>query len=303
MLPSVRAFLSGIIDYAGLFPPAQLPLNQAISLYARYRTEPDSWMLGRFVCPVQRAGAICSPRWRVAEGADMFSVVANTGERTAIRSFSGISRFSRTRARQRRQIRRSPAGHPLADCQTQLARSTRNSGTMNLEAGIPALTTFYGPNLMRRTFRNGRPGGATRSRPPTRIQTPLRRSKRFHISQHHRRSRDCVLPTQPPLKFTVAIPSHRHYDAGLETHMHGFLNVFGAGILAHARKLSEKQIAEIIADEDAGHFVFTEDGFRWNEKLFASVAEITTARQEAVISFGSCSFDDPRDDLRKLGLL
>src|SRR6059036_759013 len=54
MLPSVRAFLAGVIDYAGLFPPAQLPLDQAIRNYARYRREPESWMLGRFVCPVAR---------------------------------------------------------------------------------------------------------------------------------------------------------------------------------------------------------------------------------------------------------
>src|SRR5436305_3553099 len=52
MLPSVRAFLAGIIDYAGLFPPAQLPLDEAIRRYARYRTEPESWMMGRFVCPL-----------------------------------------------------------------------------------------------------------------------------------------------------------------------------------------------------------------------------------------------------------
>ena len=30
ILPSVRAFLAGIIDYAGLFPPAKLPLEKAI---------------------------------------------------------------------------------------------------------------------------------------------------------------------------------------------------------------------------------------------------------------------------------
>ena len=52
MSPSLRALLHGIIDYAGLFPPANLPLDQAVRNYARYCTEPDSWMLGRFVCPV-----------------------------------------------------------------------------------------------------------------------------------------------------------------------------------------------------------------------------------------------------------
>ncbi|HYT90814.1 MAG TPA: hypothetical protein VEL76_19045, partial [Gemmataceae bacterium] len=54
MSPSLRALLSGIIDYAGLFPPAKLPLAEALRNYAGYRTEPDSWMLGRFICPAAR---------------------------------------------------------------------------------------------------------------------------------------------------------------------------------------------------------------------------------------------------------
>src|SRR3974390_3223737 len=54
MLASARAFLEGIIDYAGLFPPADLPLDQALANYLRYRREPESWMLGRFICPAGR---------------------------------------------------------------------------------------------------------------------------------------------------------------------------------------------------------------------------------------------------------
>src|SRR2546422_7259388 len=54
MSSSLRALLAGSIDYAGLFPPARLPLDQAIRNYARYRTDPAGWMLGRFVCPAAR---------------------------------------------------------------------------------------------------------------------------------------------------------------------------------------------------------------------------------------------------------
>src|SRR5260370_14371597 len=56
MNASLRALLAGIVDYAGLFPPAQLPLDQAIRDYARYRTEPEAWMLGRFVIPASQLG-------------------------------------------------------------------------------------------------------------------------------------------------------------------------------------------------------------------------------------------------------
>ena len=58
ILPSVRAFFAGIIDYAGLFPPAKLPLDRAIGNYAKYRAGRDAWMLGRFIIPAARLGEL-----------------------------------------------------------------------------------------------------------------------------------------------------------------------------------------------------------------------------------------------------
>src|SRR5579875_1274910 len=54
MFASLRALLTELIDYAGLFPPARLPLDQAIRNYARYRQGNDAWMLGRFIVPASR---------------------------------------------------------------------------------------------------------------------------------------------------------------------------------------------------------------------------------------------------------
>jgi hypothetical protein len=106
-----------------------------------------------------------------------------------------------------------------------------------------------------------------------------------------------------PLKFTAGLHHPlRHFDADLQTHMHGFLNVFGAGVLAHARELDEETIQAIIEDEDPHHFVFEEARFRWKDHS-ATLEEIVAARKYAVLSFGSCSFDEPLADLRQLGLL
>jgi hypothetical protein len=82
--------------------------------------------------------------------------------------------------------------------------------------------------------------------------------------------------------------------------MHGFLNVLVAGVLAHARDLHETEIQMILEDEDPSHFVFTEEALRWQDWQ-ATTPEIHAARQTAIGSFGSCSFDEPRDDLRALG--
>lgn len=48
---SLRVLLSEIIDYAGLFPPAQLSMPAAVQNYADYLRSEHSWMLGRFVVP------------------------------------------------------------------------------------------------------------------------------------------------------------------------------------------------------------------------------------------------------------
>src|SRR5690349_13425946 len=46
--------LSGIIDYAGLFPPAKLDLEPALDNYLRYIHGTEQWILGRFVCSVSK---------------------------------------------------------------------------------------------------------------------------------------------------------------------------------------------------------------------------------------------------------
>lgn len=84
--------------------------------------------------------------------------------------------------------------------------------------------------------------------------------------------------------------------------MHGFLNVFGGAMLGYAHDFSADQMAEVIKEEDADHFSFTDSGFRWKD-YEVSTEEIEELREVALISFGSCSFDEPREDLQKLELL
>jgi hypothetical protein len=50
--PALRALLANLIDYAGLFPPASLPLGRALAGYHHHSADRRAWMLGRFVIPV-----------------------------------------------------------------------------------------------------------------------------------------------------------------------------------------------------------------------------------------------------------
>jgi hypothetical protein len=51
---SLRALLAGVIDYAGLFPPASLTMQAAVAEYAGHAVGDDAPALGRFVVPAGR---------------------------------------------------------------------------------------------------------------------------------------------------------------------------------------------------------------------------------------------------------
>ncbi len=48
---SLRALLTNVVDYAGLYPPAELPLNDVAAKFDAYRAGPAAWMLNRLVLP------------------------------------------------------------------------------------------------------------------------------------------------------------------------------------------------------------------------------------------------------------
>jgi hypothetical protein len=104
-----------------------------------------------------------------------------------------------------------------------------------------------------------------------------------------------------PMKFTAGLHhAMRHLDA--QQGIHGFLNVFCAGVIAHAQGLDQDQLRLILEDTDPTAFHFDPYGLSWND-LRATREQIESARRKFVTSFGSCSFDEPRDDLRAMGLL
>ena len=92
------------------------------------------------------------------------------------------------------------------------------------------------------------------------------------------------------------------FDASLEVRMHGFINLFLAGVLGQVHPLSPTTIQQILEEEDASQFSFTDDHLAWRD-LKATTEQIGRAGRTTILSFGCCSFDEPRDDLRALGWL
>jgi hypothetical protein len=106
---------------------------------------------------------------------------------------------------------------------------------------------------------------------------------------------------QVPIKFTAGLHHPvRLFHPSVKTKMHGFLNVLGAGVLAVEHSWDAEQTAQMLEDEESAAFGFDDSRFRWREWEIGA-AQIN-ARRQLITSLGSCSFDEPRDDLRALGL-
>ena len=84
---SVRILLSEIVDYAGLFPPSQIAMPEAVVNYATYRKSNYSWMLGRFITPVSRLDEFLesASEFIARDGSDPWRVSALAGGTRVLR--------------------------------------------------------------------------------------------------------------------------------------------------------------------------------------------------------------------------
>lgn len=62
---SLRTLLQGSLDYAGMFPPAKLPLDAAWAKYHEAWASPYRWLLRSFVCPVGQLDEL-TQQWAAA---------------------------------------------------------------------------------------------------------------------------------------------------------------------------------------------------------------------------------------------
>lgn len=308
MHASLRALLTGIIDYAGLFPPAGLPMEQSVRNYLSYRQEAESWMLGRFVCPASRLGELAACLGQPVDAPLALQVLGSGGrcgaefwEKTQ-GDLHGIANLGSLLKVDGFEVRlpldfvdrlggKQFSGYAEAfqELQTQLpGRIFFEMESWDGDALLPLLSHLKNHLGADAGFKL-RTGGLQADAFPTPEQ----------VARTIAACRDAGVP----LKFTAGMHHPlRHFDAGMQCSMHGFVNVFAAGVLARACRLNEEQLVAILKEEQAASFYFDDAGMRWRDS-YASLAAIEEARLNGVVSFGSCSFDEPRQDLQQIGWL
>ena len=300
---SLRQLLTRSIDYAGLFPPCALDLGSALAKQADYARSADSWMLNAFVLPAAQFKAAreqlslfdpanplrVSALGPKTENADAFlSALEETV--AAIRKFSG-SNVDLISMNQLEMV--LPVDVKLEDL--RIAQEMIGDLPTFWEAPaesaqrVIALLAEHNSNTRYEAFGYKlRTGGVTADAFPTSEQI----ARTLVVPERH----------QVPIKFTAGLHHPvRQFRDEVKTKMHGFLNVLGAAVLAAEHQWNEKQTAAMLDDEDATAFFFDDEKFAWRE--WSIELERLKLRRRFVTSLGSCSFDEPREDLRALGLM
>lgn len=288
---ALETLLDGLVDYAGLFPPASLPMDAAVRNYAAYRTGERRGMLARFVLPVARLDEFVREASALAPSDDVgpwpLSVLAAPGDAAAIAAFNGTHDA-------RWVIDMIEAKASTVDEVHALAAAF---GGLTVYVEIPvaedptALVQAIGTTHLRAKIRTG---GVT----PDAFPAPAA-VLRFLA--------ECV-QRQVPFKATAGLhhPLRGEYaltyapDAERGT-MYGFLNVFLAATLLHAGH-APATLLELLEERDAAAIVADANGISWRG-LHASAAQVAQARARFAGSFGSCSFEEPVQDLAALRLL
>ncbi|MBD3222915.1 hypothetical protein GF314_16930 [bacterium] len=291
------ALLEGLIDYAGLFPPAALDLPTALRRFDGHQRGQDAMRLGRFVLPAARLDDIRPwlagpwlperplPLSVLAGLDDLATIAAHADEQPAVRiealevraPVEGTDRWLDDLAG-----RLAVAG--LADREVYV--ELPNGGDDEV---LAALGRRQATPPARRLAGKLRCGGVTEDLVPApeRVAAVLASASTGRV----------------PMKFTAGLHHPvRGMDHTGEIPMHGFLNVYGAALLAHAAGLGAEELLPVILETEPGAFRLDTGGFGWRDRAVDAV-RIAELRSDFLAGYGSCSFDEPMTDLRSLALL
>lgn len=289
---ATRPLLLGILDYAGLFPPAGLPMAEAAARFSRYRTHPAGWMLGAFVVPAPRLPELAATADWSADHPWPLSVlcggdgVADAAALADLRREHGPS--TRVTAL---EIRVSGPAEVAAIAQRLPSGPARYFEVPWDPDPAPwiAAVAAVGEAAKIRT------GGVTPDLIP-----PVEAVARFL-----RRCHEAMVPFKATagLHHPVRSDHPLTYEEGAPVAtMHGFLNVFVAGALLEAGQLAPEELESILSETDPAAFAVSADAVRWRDRAVGA-EDLARARQRIAHSFGSCSFEEPVTDLQEAGWL
>lgn len=308
---SLSTLLHGIIDYAGLFPPAKLEMGRAVETYNRARMGEQAWMLGRFVCPASRmrefsqAAAAVMPGTFATSG---YREMADAGEPwrvsvlvdgTLDEALDVIDRFNEHHGREEN-------GLAVAD-----SLEMKVTGAGQIDPAVEKIPEDVFPFFEIPLGADCRGFVAALSGEPVgaKIRTGGTTPEAFPQLAHVAEFLQACAAADVRFKATAGLhhPVRGTFNLTYEPNcprgvMLGFLNLFLAAALVRGERAPVGKALEVLENQDPAKFKFADEFASFGGSV-VETAKIARVRESFALSFGSCSFDEPVEDLRGLGLL
>lgn len=281
-MSAIRSLLSDCIDYAGLFPPASLDLQKTVSNYANYRDSPDAWALGRLVLPVPTLQTVADHFPEARNWPLSLIVRGDLNEQT----LSLLSTFANDVA-----IECGPLPTQVIPV---FARSLPDPAMVFVEADLstdlaPTVAAIAGSGMRAKI----RTGGLTSSA----IPAPTLVARFIRCCIEHRVAFKATAGLHHATRGEYALT---YENDSVCTTMHGFLNVLlASALLAEGADLNTA--IALLDERSLCAFEIDQTEVRWRDHNFRTDA-LADMRKRVMLSFGSCSFSEPMDELRAAGL-
>lgn len=288
-MSTLAALLVHVIDYAGLYPPASLDMREAVSNFASYARGAHSWMLGRVVVPAARLEEFRSEVERFETDLSWKLSVVATGNLSS--DLKAIEKL-----REVRNIRIDALEVKISADKDVLAVAEKvpedivvyfESSSDDAENVIKAIS-----KVKRRA--KVRTGGVT----PDAIPSSQALAEFISSCKGHRVPFKATAGLHHPLRSVHRLTYEPDSPVGT---MHGFLNVFLAAAFVYDGLEPDKAV-ELLEERSEASFLFGDEEVRWQSHVLP-IGKVIKARENLAISFGSCSFEEPVNDLKSLRLL
>jgi hypothetical protein len=293
---ALQSLLTGLIDYAGLFPPAGLTMDAAVRNYGSYVDGEHAWMLGRFIVPAARleeyaeavrSAGIDASTWSLsvlATAADA-NVIArfNTGADEAGAGGSGSIDTIEIKAASAREMQ-------------DAAQAFGGNYQLYFETPPEKWHSLLQATAVAKARAKIRTGGEV----PSAIPEESRVLEFLRIASERRIAFKATAGLHHPLRAMQRLTYKPDSPQGV---MHGFLNLFCAAALLWHEPEQRQEAAWMLSERDADAITMDEAMTWHNSGVMLTAQQIHEARERFCIGFGSCSFTEPVEDLRKLGWL
>lgn len=280
---------TGIIDYAGIFPPAALSMSEAVANYSEYRQGPDRNTLGRFVVSENRLPELVDTASCAGIGTGWpLTVVMAPGSATLAGRLRNAVNLAANCGMTIAAVEIPIAG---GDEVAEIATAVPDGIECYVEVPhtvdpepVAALAAAAGIGIKIRT------GGIVPDAfPESGVITRF-----LAAAVRHRVPYKATAGLHHPVRGEYRLT----YDAGSATHtMNGFMNLLGA---TAALVEGDDSGALAIIDTDGSLISAADGAVRFGAKAIAD--DDLAAARRLFRGFGSCSFTEPVGELRETGI-